>query len=85
MRQSTLAIMCIGTLLCMGLVAPVTMTIDGGNATVSFDQWQTDPPLNRFPNASPRLSNNHQLIPSLWCTDTTYTDGSYRDTAGTSV
>ena len=40
------------------------MTIDGGNATVSFDQWQTDPPLHRFPNASPRLSINHQLIPN---------------------
>ena len=37
-----------GTLLCMGLAAPVTMTIDGGNATVSFGQWKTAPPLDRF-------------------------------------
>ena len=32
-------------------------------ATVSFGQWQTHPPLDRFPNASPRLQNQHQLIP----------------------
>jgi hypothetical protein len=64
MRRSILAIMYLGTLLCMGLAASVTMAIDGGNATVSFGQWKTDPPLDRFPNASPRLNNNHQLIPN---------------------
>jgi len=64
MRRSTLAIMCLGTLLRTGLAVPVTMAIDGDNATVSFGQWKTDPPLDRFPNASPRLSNNHQLIPN---------------------
>ena len=35
------------------------------NATVSFGQWQTDPPLDRFPPspANDRLRNEHQLIP----------------------
>jgi plastocyanin len=33
------------------------------NATVSFGQWQTDPPLDRFPNVSPIVGNNHALIP----------------------
>jgi plastocyanin len=33
------------------------------NATVSFGSWQTEPPLDRFPNQSPRERNEHQLIP----------------------
>lgn len=34
------------------------------NATVSFGQWPTDPPLDRFPNlGAPVLPNGHQLIP----------------------
>lgn len=33
------------------------------NATVSFGQWQTNPPLDRFPNASPGPRNQHQLLP----------------------
>jgi hypothetical protein len=33
------------------------------NATVSFGQWKTDPPLDRYPNVSPAAANNHQLIP----------------------
>ncbi len=35
------------------------------NATVSFGQWPTDPPLDRFPNlGAPGLPNGHQLIPN---------------------
>ena len=35
------------------------------NATVSFGQWPTDPPLDRFPNlGAPGLPNAHQLIPN---------------------
>jgi hypothetical protein len=72
MRRSTLSIMCLVAMLCLGLAAPVAMAIDGGNATVSFGQWQTGPAegpppvleLDRFPNLSPRLRNNHQLIPN---------------------
>ena len=32
------------------------------SATVSFGQWNVG--TDRFPNASPRANNNHQLIPS---------------------
>jgi plastocyanin len=32
-------------------------------ATVSFGAWHTEPPLDRFPNASPPEGNHHQLIP----------------------
>lgn len=35
------------------------------NATVSFGQWPTDPPLDRFPNlGAPGIPNGHQLIPN---------------------
>lgn len=35
------------------------------NAIVSFGQWPTDPPLNRFPNlGAPGIPNGHQLIPN---------------------
>ena len=33
------------------------------SATVSFGQWQTTPPFDRFPNNSDRTRNQHQLIP----------------------
>jgi plastocyanin len=33
------------------------------SATVSFGQWQTTPPFDRFPNVSNRTRNQHQLIP----------------------
>ena len=32
------------------------------NATVSFGAWMT--PLDRFPNASPRTANHHELLPN---------------------
>lgn len=63
MRRSTLSLICLVALLGFGLAAPPVMALDGDNATVSFGQWRTDPPLDRFPNLSPRLSNNHHLIP----------------------
>jgi plastocyanin len=56
--------MCWVALLGLGLAAPVAMALEGDNATVSFGQWQTDPPLDRFPNASPPPSDNHQVIPN---------------------
>jgi plastocyanin len=39
--------------------------VDGALATasVSFGEWQTDPPTDRFPNASPGGANQHILIP----------------------
>lgn len=33
------------------------------NATVSFGEWMTTPPLDRYPNESPMLANHHELIP----------------------
>jgi plastocyanin len=40
-------------------------TVDGplASAVVSFGQWQTDPPHDRFPNVSNRTRNQHKLIP----------------------
>jgi hypothetical protein len=65
MRRSTWSIMCTVAMLCLGLGAPVATALDGrlANATVSFGEWQTDPPLDRFPNSSPADRNEHQLIP----------------------
>jgi plastocyanin len=34
------------------------------NATVSFGEWMTTPPLDRYPNQSPREANHHQLVPN---------------------
>src|SRR5687768_7954841 len=33
------------------------------SATVSFGQWQTTPPFDRFPNSNNRTRNQHLLIP----------------------
>jgi plastocyanin len=35
------------------------------NATVSFGGWMASPPLDRFPNESPRTANHHELIPQV--------------------
>jgi hypothetical protein len=65
MRRSRLSLMCMVAMLFLGLVSPVVMALDSrlATATVSFGQWQTDPPLDRFPNSSPADRNEHQLIP----------------------
>jgi plastocyanin len=65
MRRSTLPPMCIVALLFIALLAPMAMADKDSpaNATVSFGQWHTDPPLDRFPNSSPADRNEHQLIP----------------------
>jgi hypothetical protein len=41
---------------------PVKGTL--ATATVSFGQWLTDPPLDRYPNLSPANRNGHRLIPN---------------------
>jgi len=33
------------------------------NATVSFGEWMTMPPLDRYPNLSPIAANHHLFIP----------------------
>jgi hypothetical protein len=35
------------------------------NATVSFGQWPTDPPLDRHPNLAPLNRNGHGVIPNV--------------------
>jgi hypothetical protein len=39
--------------------------VDGplASATVSFGQWMTEPPFDRFPANNDRTRNNHKLIP----------------------
>jgi hypothetical protein len=41
------------------------MNGERARTVVSFGQWRTDltPPLDRFPNVSPRTANQHKLIP----------------------
>jgi hypothetical protein len=65
MRRSKLSIPGLVTILAIGLSTSLVVGADGplSNGTVSFGQWQTDPPLDRFPNLSPRLRNNHALLP----------------------
>jgi plastocyanin len=66
MRRSTLSIIGLVAMLFLGLAAPSGMAGDASpaNATVSFGAWQTDPPLDRFPNFSEGGSNQHQVIPN---------------------
>src|SRR5262249_17254874 len=33
------------------------------NSTINFGSWQTNPPLDRFPNVSPINRTQHQLTP----------------------
>jgi plastocyanin len=66
MRRPTLSIICLVTVLLLGLAASVARSIHvrPANVTVSFGAWQTDPPLDRFPNSSPGARNQHQLFPN---------------------
>jgi hypothetical protein len=59
MRRSRLSTMCLVALLFIGLLAPMTMADDSSpaKATVSFGQWRTDPPLDRFPPPSPMIDS----------------------------
>jgi hypothetical protein len=68
MKRLTLFLIFVLTLCGIGLTASSAMAIDGplANATVSFGQWQSDPPLDRL-NANPAggVGNNHELIPNF--------------------
>ena len=51
-----------------GMIAYTALALDGpmANATVSFGQWETDPPLDRLiadPTGGAR--NNHELFPQV--------------------
>ena len=67
MRHSRLLTMDLVTMLFLGVLAPIAMAEDRSpvKATMSFGEWQTDPPLDRFPPSlsHDRLRNEHQLIP----------------------
>jgi hypothetical protein len=65
MRQATRFIICGVALLSLGLTPPMALALEGrlAQASIGFGQWQTDPPLDRFPNNSPIAGNNHELIP----------------------
>jgi hypothetical protein len=67
MKYSTLSITCMVAMFFIGLTAPLVRADDGrpANATVSFGQWQTAPPLDRFPPSPSNdpFRNEHQVIP----------------------
>ena len=66
MIRSSASIVCLTAILFIALAVPSAVAIDGpqANATVSFGQWQTSPPLDRFPINSPANRNQHELIPN---------------------
>jgi len=79
MRRSTLSIMGLAAMLCLGLAAPSAMAIDGllANATVSFGEWNPNAtnlmsinpgevPLDRLVG-DPGMGrgNTHELIPKI--------------------
>ena len=52
----------------IGLIATSAMAIDGplANATVSFGEWKSDPPLDRIvADPAAGAGNNHELIPQI--------------------
>jgi len=69
-RRNLLKVAAVGGAAAVGLaIRPETATPadDNGplsNATVSFGEWMTVPPLDRFPNSSPAAANHHALIPN---------------------
>jgi len=67
MMSRTVPYIVIVILVLSALVVPSAVATDGPKvqATVSFGQWQTDPPLDRFTNPNDRTRNNHQLLPQV--------------------
>src|SRR5262245_41016562 len=76
MRRSTLSIMGLAAMLCLGLAVPSAVAIDGllANATVSFGEWNpnatnlipVEVPLDRLVG-DPGMGrgNTHELIPKI--------------------
>jgi len=74
MKRSILSVISILTFCGIGLIASSAMAADGppgidgplANATVSFGQWKTDPPLDRLlGNPGGGVGNNHELLPNV--------------------
>jgi plastocyanin len=66
MKRSILLMISILAFCGIGLIASSAMAIDGplANATVSFGEWKTDPPLDRIvADPAGGVGNLHQLIP----------------------
>lgn len=64
MKRMKQSLMCVLSIIGVAVIVSFASADDRpDNATVSFGQWKTDPPLDRFPNNSPAAANNHQLIP----------------------
>jgi hypothetical protein len=66
MKRSILSMIGILTFCGIGLIASSAMAIDGplANATVSFGQWESDPPLDRLlGDPAMGVGNNHEMIP----------------------
>ena len=65
MRSRTASLIGLVVLVLIALVVPAAVATDDQNvqSTVSFGQWQTDPPLDRFTNPNDRTRNEHVLIP----------------------
>lgn len=68
MKRMTLSMICVLTFIGIALSASSAMADDDrpANATVSFGQWKTDPPLDRLGgNPGMGVGNNHELIPNV--------------------
>ena len=68
MKRMTLLMICVLTFMGIGLIPSLAMADEGrgDNATVSFGQWQTDPPLDRLLGNPPGgVGNNHELLPNV--------------------
>jgi hypothetical protein len=67
MKRFILSMISILTFCGIGLIASSAMAIDGllANATVSFGQWESDPPLDRLLSdpTGGAAGNNHEMIP----------------------
>lgn len=65
MASRTASFIGLVVLVLTALVVPSAVATDGPKvqATVSFGQWQTDPPLDRFITPTDRTRNDHLLLP----------------------
>ncbi len=70
MKRLTLFLIFVLTFYGIGLIASLAMANDGRRsdaATVSFGQYETDPPLDRVATPVPPMggNNHHELIPNI--------------------
>lgn len=65
MKFRTPSFIVLGVVVMIALVVPSAVATGDPNTqvSVSFGQWQTSPPLDRFTNPNDRTRNDHLLIP----------------------